>query len=425
MRFEWPMRSLRALLMASAVGLCALPLSAQQGSGDVTNPLDKLDSIERQMGDKRRDVDTLTRTASDLILEQQRIQARLVQAAAAAQTRERTLNEVEQRLAIYETREAEAMQALIAQRGKLASLLAVLQRMGREPPPALIVRPDDATAAARSAMLLSAVVPAVQSQASKLGKDLVELRTRRQKTADERLNVAAAADALEKDRNALRQLLDERRRFAQRTEQNLKVTQARISQLAGEAGDLRALIASLDEDAKRPRQTGTGQLVVRDIASAGAARNSSLDGLRGLLTLPANGELSSPFGSPDNLGGKLSGIYLQTRPGSQVTSPCDGKIMFAGPFRGYGRMLIIAANGGYHVLLAGLTQMDGIVGQVVLAGEPIGRMGSGLAPAARTTSSGTTPTARGGERLYIEFRRNGIPVDPAPWFSALREKVSG
>ena len=84
-------------------------------------------------------------------------------------------------------------------------------------------------------------------------------------------------------------------------------------------------------------------------------------------------------------------------------------------------MLIIAANGGYHVLLAGLTQIDGVVGQVVLAGEPVGRMGSGRSGSRQGGQSGTG----GGERLYIEFRRNGVPVDPAPWFAELREKVSG
>ena len=87
--------------------------------------------------------------------------------------------------------------------------------------------------------------------------------------------------------------------------------------------------------------------------------------------------------------------------------------MFAGSFRGYGRMLIIAANGGYHVLLAGLSNVDGVVGQVVLAGEPVGRMGA-------QGSQGN-----GGVKLYIEFRRSGVPVDPAPWFAALRDKVSG
>ncbi len=94
--------------------------------------------------------------------------------------------------------------------------------------------------------------------------------------------------------------------------------------------------------------------------------------------------------------------------------------MFAGTFRGYGPMLIISANGGYHVLLAGLAKIDGVVGQTVLAGEPVGRMGAGRRPQHKSLQTGS-----GGERLYIEFRRNGVPVDPAPWFAGLREKVSG
>jgi septal ring factor EnvC (AmiA/AmiB activator) len=94
--------------------------------------------------------------------------------------------------------------------------------------------------------------------------------------------------------------------------------------------------------------------------------------------------------------------------------------MFAGTFRGYGQMLIISANGGYHVLLAGLAKIDGVVGQTVLAGEPVGRMGAGRRPQHKSVQTGS-----GGERLYIEFRRSGVPVDPAPWFAGLREKVSG
>lgn len=396
---------------------------AQSASG-VTDPLEKLNSIERQMGQDRRQADTLTQSAARLVEEQKRLREQLIAAATSAQTRERELNDVEQRLAVFETREAGAMRALAGERGKLASLLAVLQRMGREPPPALIVRPDDATAAARSAMLLSAVLPAVQTEAGRLGKNLVEFQKLRQKAAQERLKVAAASGALEKDRNLLSELLTQRRALAVRTDQQLKDTQVRIRGLAEQAGDLRALIASLNEDAKAPGTRNAGQVVTNQIASAGAARSAPLDGLRGMLTLPANGELISPFGSADGAGGRSPGIYLQTRPGSQVTSPCDGKIMFAGPFRGYGQMLIIAANGGYHVLLAGLTSIDGIVGQVVLAGEPVGKMGA-RAPGRQDVQQGQASKGLGGDRLYIEFRRNGVPVDPAPWFAALREKVSG
>jgi len=406
--------------VAVAALLCT-PATAQNANSGPTDPLEKLDAIERQLGNDRQNIETLGQTASKLAQEQQQLRQQLIEAAASAQTRERELNVVEQRLAVFETREAAAMRALVGQRGKLAGLLAVLQRMGSEPPPALIVRPDDATAAARSAMLLSAVVPAVQTEAARLGKNLADLRDLRQKAAEERLKVAAAAASFEKDRNVLSELLLQRRSLAAQTGQELKNTQSRVNALAAQAGDLRALIASLSEDAKRPAIRGASPLITNQIVSAGAARNASLEGLRGLLTLPANGELITKFGGSDGAGTRLAGIHLATRPGAPVTSPCDGKVMFAGTFRGYGRMLIIAANGGYHVLLAGLAQIDGVVGQVVLAGEPVGRMGSGRAASRQGEQQGTG----GGERLYIEFRRNGVPVDPAPWFADLREKVSG
>jgi septal ring factor EnvC (AmiA/AmiB activator) len=394
----------------SAAALLALAAQVTLATAEPSNPNDKLNEIQRQLAQDKQDIETLSRSAEQLVHEQEALRAKLITAATIAQTRERELNLVEQRLAMYETREADSMRALIGQRGKLASLLAVLQRMGSEPPPALIVRPTDATAAARSAMLLTAVVPAIQNEARKLNNDLANLREMRRKAADERLRVAAAAEALDKDRNVLGELLTQRRFLAQQTRDQLKATQTRVGTLAEQAEDLRALIVNLEEDAKRPLSAG-GPALVRSIASAGQPRNTPLDQLRGLLTLPANGELASRFGAADGSGGHLSGIHLETRPGSQVTSPCDGKIVFSGTFRGYGKMLIVAAIGGYHVLLAGLSKVDGSVGQVVLAGEPVGRMGAGQ--------------ANGGERLYIEFRRNNVPVDPVPWFAALKHKVSG
>ncbi|MFM9864200.1 MAG: murein hydrolase activator EnvC family protein [Micropepsaceae bacterium] len=396
----------------ASVALVALAASVAFAAAEASNPNQKLNDIQNQLRQDRQDIETLGHSAEQLAKEQEQLRVQLIRAAGVAQDRERELNVVEQRLAMFETREADGMRALIGQRGKLASLLAVLQRMGSEPPPALIVQPNDATAAARSAMLLTAVVPAVRGEARKLSNDLANLREMRRKAAEERLRVAAAAEALDKDRNVLSELLTQRRYLAAQTRDQMKTTQARIGTLAEEASDLRALIVSLNEDSKRP--VAAGSTMTAKIASAGQPRNTPLEQLRGLLTLPANGELTSRFGSGDGMGGHLTGIHLQTRPGAQVTSPCDGKIAYAGTFRGYGKLLIIAANGGYHVLLAGLTKVDGAEGQVVLSGEPVGRMGAGSAQAGSQT-----------ERLYIEFRRNNVPVDPVPWFAALRQKVSG
>ena len=385
---------------------------------EAADPLEKLDRIEKQMNDDKNRVDSLSTSKVQLVEEQKRLAQELIRVAATAQQHERDLADVELRLAGLETQEAQASHALAGKRDKLASMLAVLQRMGREPPPALIVRPDDAAVAARSAMMLSAVVPAVQGEARRLTGDLTKLRTLRQQVAAQRMTLAASANALDRDRRKVETLITQKRDLAKRTDQALVDTGQRLAVLAGQAKDLRGLMKSLDDDARRPGGTG-GQVVVDRIAAAGAAKVASLDGLRGILSLPANGELVSAFGSDDGLGGHLSGLLLGTRAGAQVTSPCDGKILFAGPFRGYGQMLIIGVSGGYHVLLSGLANVDGVVGQEVLAGEPVGRMA--LNP---TQSTSSAPSSRGG-RLYMEFRRNGAPIDPAPWFAALREKTNG
>jgi septal ring factor EnvC (AmiA/AmiB activator) len=416
-----PPRNARLIAAAALTVLAATLARADDRlspKGDPADPLEKLDRIEKQMSDDKSRVDTLGASKVQLVEEQKSLAQELIRVAATAQQHERDLAQVEQHLAGLETEEAQASHALAGKRGKLASMLAVLQRMGREPPPALIVRPDDAAVAARSAMMLSAVVPAVQDEARRLTGDLTKLHTLRQQVAAQRMTLAASANALDHDRRKIESLITQKRALAKRTDQALVDTNQRLTALAAQARNLQGLIKSLDDDAKRPGGTG-GQLVVDRIAAAGAAKVASLDGLRGLLSLPANGELVSGFGADDGLGSHLAGVLLATRPGAQVTSPCDGKILFAGPFRGYGQMLIIGVSGGYHVLLSGLANVDGVVGQEVLAGEPVGRMASNP-----KQDTGSAPGPRGG-RLYMEFRRNGAPIDPAPWFAVLREKTNG
>ncbi|MFN3869063.1 MAG: murein hydrolase activator EnvC family protein, partial [Hyphomicrobiaceae bacterium] len=119
------------------------------------------------------------------------------------------------------------------------------------------------------------------------------------------------------------------------------------------------------------------------------------------------------------------GMVIETRNNAQVTSPCDGWIVFAGEFRSYGQLLIINGGGGYHVLLAGLSRIDVEPGQFVLAAEPVGTMG-GSGPAAGGTvavrdarNEGSAPV------LYIEFRKDGRPIDPSPWWVSGPEKVQG
>src|SRR5690606_3300011 len=112
------------------------------------------------------------------------------------------------------------------------------------------------------------------------------------------------------------------------------------------------------------------------------------------------------YGETTSNGRKSQGIVIQTRYGAQVTSPSDGWVVYAGEFRSYGQLLIINAGGGYHVLLAGLSRIDAQLGQFILAGEPVGTM----QVAAGGQSDENAPV------LYVEFRKEGRPVDPSPWW---------
>ena len=137
---------------------------------------------------------------------------------------------------------------------------------------------------------------------------------------------------------------------------------------------------------------------------------------KGQLPLPAAGAIETHFGERIKFGGRSKGIKIKTRYGAQITSPADGWVVYAGKFRTYGQIVIIKAGQGYHVLLAGLSRIDVQSGQFVLAAEPVGTMKS--APGAR--SGANSP------RLYVEFRKDGRPINPRPWWSASsKQKVQG
>ncbi len=134
--------------------------------------------------------------------------------------------------------------------------------------------------------------------------------------------------------------------------------------------------------------------------------------------MPARGQLVERFGD-QTVTGTAKGIRLRTRTGAQVVAPSDGRVVFAGPFRKYGQLLIIEHGEGYISLLAGMSRLDGVVGQWILAGEPVGVMKNSHARRNVAASSDKAP------ELYIEIRRFGEPINPLPWLSMGQGKVTG
>jgi septal ring factor EnvC (AmiA/AmiB activator) len=142
---------------------------------------------------------------------------------------------------------------------------------------------------------------------------------------------------------------------------------------------------------------------------------------KGMLPMPAAGTIAKPFGAADGYGGAEKGISIAVRPRAVVASPTDGTIKFSGPYRSWGHLLIIDAGGGYYVILAGMEKVNVDIRQFVLAGEPVGEMGDANVRTAAAIALGATHPL-----LYVEFRKDGASIDPAPWWAKPeQEKVRG
>lgn len=358
----------------------------------------------------------------------------LIDIAAQVRGVETKIGDAEARLRPLDDREQQIRGSLDSRRSEIIEVLAALQRAGRRTPPALLVRPEDALQSLRTAMLLGSVVPELRARAQKLAGDLGELIALRKTIATERDRLAADRDKLKDDQTRLAALIDERQRQQSSIEKDMAAESARAITLSKQVDSLQGLIAKMEQDSKAAaKAAATASLQGAPPANPNgkpdlaALKNPSRSSpaiafasAKGLFALPVNGTRIREFGGSDGAGGVEKGISLATRVGAQVTTPCDGWVVYAGPFRSYGQLLILNAGGGYHVLIAGMERISVNIGQFVLTGEPVATMGTTSQVASILAANASQPV------LYIEFRKDGTPIDPGPWWAANEgEKVRG
>lgn len=352
----------------------------------------------------------------------------LVDTATRIKAIEGRLSAAEARIPPLNAREESIRNSLDSRRAVLAEVLAAVARLSRQPAPAIVLKPEDALASVRSAMLLSAVVPELRDEAETLVADLKELARVRQEIMAEKSALAEDHAGLDLERTRLAALVEERQRQQADTEKSLAAERTRSQALAKQVETVSELVARIEKEiesaakaaeaARREAESKKAVAALSDPARIAPALPFAQ--AKGRLPLPVTGTRIRDFGAPDGAGGNEKGIQVATRAGAQVTAPCDGWVVYAGLFRSYGRLLIINAGGGYHVLLAGMEQITVELGQFVLTGEPVAVMGSGPKAASGTEVSASKPT------LYVEFRKDGNPIDPTPWWAETdSEKARG
>jgi septal ring factor EnvC (AmiA/AmiB activator) len=416
------------------------PVSAQQdppaaAQNDKSEKLDALKQHDEELKatreQQRKSAETeaaLKREIEKIGEDRRKLNQDLIDTAARLRGVEAKIEATQARLEPLDENERNIKKSLQGRRAVIGEVLAALQRIGHHPPPALITRPEDALQAVRTAMVLGAVLPEMRQQVDALATDLKELvRVRKQITAErDRLKTEVAS--LGDERARMRALIAERQKQQAEREKALDAERARANELARKADNLKDLIAKLEQGldpatraAREAAIRGTTRPALAALHDPGRlAPAVAFASLRGHIPIPVNGVKLKDYGAPDGVGGVEKGVSIATRAGAQVTSPADGWVVYAGPFRSYGQLLILDAGGGYHILLAGMERISVDLGQFVLTGEPVAVMGNGSRIAAILATGSSQPV------LYVEFRKDGTPVNPGPWWAAGEgEKVRG
>ena len=436
-----------ALLVAGLV--CSLPwLAWAEEDLSRDEAKQKLNQTEQELQSGRVKEQGLAQDLAALAEERAKLNSGLIEAGKRVQASEAKLSETEAKLAEL-TEQVTVIQNSITERKEaIVKMLSAMQRIGRTPPPALVTRRDDALAVVRSAMLLADIFPELKYQADNLSHELEGLVTVENGIRDQRDKEKSEAERLASEQGSLDRLLEEKRRDTAQGEAELADIRRSTADQAQAVTDLNELIDRLDAQiarveiaqydvevaaerallAREQQQalaTLTNESVVEikpgtKVAFASPDRLKPalpFEAAKGTLRLPAQGRQVKRFGEADPTGSTLKGISLQTRGEARITAPADGWVVYAGEFRSYGQLLIINTGGGYHILLAGMSRIDVSLGQFVLAGEPIAVMGNAAAPSQGDDSSRPV--------LYVEFRKDGRPVDPDPWWAEASEKVQG
>jgi murein hydrolase activator len=407
------MMFLRALAWTTILGLATL-----QARAETTLPAaGQLNSVEQDITFSTEAQEKIKNDVAAALKEQEEISAKLIGIAKQVQTQEAAVGAAEANVLKLRKEEITIRADLAEKQDVLSQLLAGLQRLEQNPPPALIVEPRDVLSALRGAMMFGSIVPELRGEAEALSRKLVRLEKIRGEVELEKIALNNSMVDLKTSQIDLGQLILQKKQLVFDSAGKLESEKKRAAELASKAKSLKQLVteltaARLKEEAEKSKQASALEAERKRQAEALLKPPMVFSASLGRLDYPAQGQILKRYGDDDGLGSSLRGMAVATQKSAQITAPVDGKVEFAGPFRSYGQLLILDPGEGYLVLLAGMTKISAEMGQTIRAGEPLGNMGDG--PSSVTLLGDQVQEAR--PVLYVEFRKNGEAIDSAPWW---------
>jgi murein hydrolase activator len=426
-------------LLIAAVAVFGVFDSGRARADDT--PQSQLEAVQKQLEQSKQQQQTLSQQSAALAGEIDKLRSQQVAAAQSAQAHESALTRLEAQRAKL-TLDIKAKGAeLQKRRTEQRAVLAALLHLARNPPIGLALADGTPIDLLRGGILMGAAVPPLVERAQRLGIELRAMNDLQDQLRNAEAQHRIEADALSKEQTRLAALASQKSVLQRKASQGATASAQQAQRLASQASDLKDLIEraeaaerareAREAEARRKREAEAARLAAAAAANppSGARAGNGKPAERpavatapalpdparppnirpfaqaqGRMVVPAAGDIVTGFGSDSS-----KGLTFATRPGAEVVAPFDGRVVFAGAFRGYGRILIIGHGDGYHSLVAGLDRIDSSVGQWLVAGEPIGRM--------------SADEAR--PRLYLELRHDGQPINPLPWLATRDAKVKG
>jgi septal ring factor EnvC (AmiA/AmiB activator) len=251
--------------------------------------------------------------------------------------------------------------------------------------------PDNLHAMLRTASVLENTNEALADRATDLKKQLKDLKALKTRVGKNREELGKERTQLTAEQQALKKELEARQTVQAKLTVDHEKAEARVAELSRQSRSLQELLSKLAREpaAKKSRES-------RDFAGA-----------KGNMRAPAIGDVVHSFGEKKNENETWRGMVLRARPSGTVVAPYDGEVVFTGPFRDYGRMVLLKHSNGFISLLAGLGTIQVGLNQAVSRGEPMGTMPNAASP-----------------ELYMELRDRSKPIDPADWFANVGRRLA-
>jgi septal ring factor EnvC (AmiA/AmiB activator) len=302
----------------------------------------------------------------------------------------------------------EALRARLAERqAPLVGLTGSLQRLSRRPPLLALLRPGSVRDAVYLRALLDTMLPEVQRRTAALRSEIERGRALEKTARAAAVDLRQAETEMRTRREELA-ALETSQRLASREASGIAAREGdRALALAekardlgdlvdevGRQGELRDQLSALSGPIMRPPRPEEARVL------AASQFVTPPEGLPSYM-LPVTGRVVTGFGEDAPGLNRSRGITLLTRPNAQAVAPAPGRIAYAGPYRGYDRIVIIEHSGGWTSLVTGLARLDVAVGETVVAGSPLGMTGPGE------------------PQVLVELRREGEPVNPLQYIRSL------